>query len=98
VAPAYHDKNFTFDFVIWDRLFGTYAACDSAVDLATIPLGLEENPFNGRTSISGVLRNYFLTTYIVFWRELRKGFTAWMPVSAVSDGLKARQREDGVRI
>jgi sterol desaturase/sphingolipid hydroxylase (fatty acid hydroxylase superfamily) len=98
VAPAYHDKNFTFDLVIWDRLFGTYAECDSAVDPATIPLGLEENPFTGRTSIGGVLRNYFLTTYIVFWQELRKGFMAWMPASAVGDGPKARQREDGVRI
>jgi sterol desaturase/sphingolipid hydroxylase (fatty acid hydroxylase superfamily) len=77
-SREYHDKNFTFDFVIWDRLFGTYATCDAAT-LADIPLGLEDNPFNTAGSIRGVLRNYFLTPYLVFWYELRKGFKAWLP-------------------
>lgn len=74
----YHDKNFTFDFVIWDRLFGTYATCDAAT-VADVPLGLEDNPFNSSGTIKGVLRNYFLTPYLVFWHELRKGFKAWLP-------------------
>jgi sterol desaturase/sphingolipid hydroxylase (fatty acid hydroxylase superfamily) len=74
----YHDKNFTFDLVIWDRLFGTYATCDASA-IADIPLGLDDNPFNTRASVVGVLRNYFLTPYWVFWQELRKGFKAWLP-------------------
>jgi sterol desaturase/sphingolipid hydroxylase (fatty acid hydroxylase superfamily) len=78
-APDYHDKNFTFDLVIWDRLFGTYANCDSATAALAVPLGLDENPFNQRNTVGGALRDYFLTTYIVFWRELRKGSRAWLP-------------------
>ena len=39
---SYHDRNFTFDLVIWDRLFGTYAACAPGTDPLTLPLGLEE--------------------------------------------------------
>jgi sterol desaturase/sphingolipid hydroxylase (fatty acid hydroxylase superfamily) len=75
----YHDKNFTFDLVIWDRLFGTYATCEASA-VADIPLGLDDNPFNDRGSLMGILRNYFLTPYLVFWRELRRGFRAWLPV------------------
>jgi sterol desaturase/sphingolipid hydroxylase (fatty acid hydroxylase superfamily) len=76
--PQYHDKNFSFDLVIWDRLFGTYASCDAAA-LPDIPLGLETNPFNHSGTIKGVLREYFLTSYVLFWQELRKGFSAWLP-------------------
>jgi sterol desaturase/sphingolipid hydroxylase (fatty acid hydroxylase superfamily) len=77
-SSSYHDKNFTFDLVIWDRLFGTYATCD-AMAVTNIPLGLDDNPFNGLDSIKGVLRNYFLTPYVVFWHELQNGFKAWLP-------------------
>jgi sterol desaturase/sphingolipid hydroxylase (fatty acid hydroxylase superfamily) len=76
--PEYYNKNFTFDLVLWDRLFGTYAACDPA-RLDGIVLGLDHDPFNSGRSIGAVLRDYFLTTYVVFWRELRKGPTAWLP-------------------
>jgi sterol desaturase/sphingolipid hydroxylase (fatty acid hydroxylase superfamily) len=75
---SYHDKNFTFDLVIWDRLFGTYATCDASA-IADIPLGLDDSPFNDQSTLIGVLRNYFLTPYVVFWYELRKGFKAWLP-------------------
>jgi hypothetical protein len=64
--------------VIWDRLFGTYATCDAAA-APGISLGLDDNPFNNDSSIKGILRDYFLTTYIVFWQALRKGFKAWLP-------------------
>jgi sterol desaturase/sphingolipid hydroxylase (fatty acid hydroxylase superfamily) len=77
-APEYHDKNFTFDLVIWDRLFGTYATCDAAA-LGTVSLGLDDNPFNNGGTIKGALRDYFLTTYIVFWHALRTGVKAWLP-------------------
>jgi sterol desaturase/sphingolipid hydroxylase (fatty acid hydroxylase superfamily) len=75
----YHDKNFTFDLVLWDRLFGTYAACDAA-DLDAVPLGIAEDPFNSGTSIRAVLRDYFVAPYLVFWASLRSGFKAWMPM------------------
>jgi sterol desaturase/sphingolipid hydroxylase (fatty acid hydroxylase superfamily) len=88
MTPAYHEKNFTFDLVIWDRLFGTYAMCDAATDVTTIPIGLDNNPFNNRNTIIGALREYFLTTYAIFWRELRRGLTAWQPARA-STGPKA---------
>ena len=78
-AASYHDKNFTFDLVLWDRLFGTYAACPRDTDPLTIPLGLDENPFNAHDTLRGALREYFLSTYLVFWRELRKGLRAWIP-------------------
>jgi sterol desaturase/sphingolipid hydroxylase (fatty acid hydroxylase superfamily) len=77
-APEYHNKNFTFDLVIWDRIFGTYAACDAA-EAGAISLGLDENPFNSSGAIKSVLRDYFLTSYIVFWQALRNGLKAWMP-------------------
>lgn len=77
-APEYHNRNFTFDLVIWDRLFGTYAACDAAA-ANSLSLGLDENPFNGDRTIKGVLRDYFLTSYIVFWQALRTGRKAWLP-------------------
>jgi len=78
-CAQYHDKNFTFDLVIWDRLFGTYASCDSAA-VAAIPLGLEDNPFNSAPGIRGVLRDYFVTPYVAFWQALRTGAAAWRPV------------------
>lgn len=78
-SPRYHDRNFTFDLVIWDRMFGTYAVCPPDTDPLTIPLGLAENPFNGHDTVGGALREYFLTTYGEFWRELRKGLRAWIP-------------------
>jgi sterol desaturase/sphingolipid hydroxylase (fatty acid hydroxylase superfamily) len=78
-SRAYHDKNFTFDLVLWDRLFGTYASCDTAADALATPLGLEKNPFHNSSRLTGLLREYFLTTYVVFWQELRKGFKAWLP-------------------
>jgi sterol desaturase/sphingolipid hydroxylase (fatty acid hydroxylase superfamily) len=76
--PEYYNKNFTFDLVLWDRLFGTYAACDAA-SLGGISLGLDHGPFNSGHSVGAVLRDYFLTTYVVFWRELMKGSAAWLP-------------------
>ncbi len=85
--PAFHHKNFGFDLVVWDRLFGTYATCPAAADVRTIPVGLEDNPFNNRNDFVGVLREYFLTTYVVFWRELRKGFVAYLPMRA---GFRAK--------
>jgi sterol desaturase/sphingolipid hydroxylase (fatty acid hydroxylase superfamily) len=76
--PEYHNKNFTFDLVIWDRLFGTYATCGArAAD--HMSLGLDENPFNSGRSVKCVLRDYFVTSYVVFWRSLRQGFRAWLP-------------------
>lgn len=78
-SPAYHDKNFTFDLVVWDRLFGTYAACAPEMDPLTIPLGLEENPFNRHDTVGGALREYLVSTYLEFWRELRRGPRAWLP-------------------
>jgi sterol desaturase/sphingolipid hydroxylase (fatty acid hydroxylase superfamily) len=81
----YYNKNFTFDLVLWDRLFGTYAACDAA-GLGGISLGLDHGPFNSGRSIGAVLRDYFLTTYVVLWRELRKGPTAWLPAQPEQAG------------
>ena len=74
----YHDKNFTFDLVIWDRIFGTYATCEAA-DVSAVPIGLDDNPFSHSGTVKGVLRDYFLTPYIVFWRALREGVKAWRP-------------------
>jgi sterol desaturase/sphingolipid hydroxylase (fatty acid hydroxylase superfamily) len=89
-APSYHDRNFTFDLVIWDHLFGTYAACAPDTDPLTIPLGLEENPFNTHRSVSGALREYFLGTYVVFFQEVRKGLRAWIPIRNVAERRIAR--------
>jgi sterol desaturase/sphingolipid hydroxylase (fatty acid hydroxylase superfamily) len=83
-APEYHDKNFTFDLVIWDRLFGTYAHCETAAEALALPLGLDENPFNNQNTVAGVLRDYFLTTYVEFWHELRRGFKAWLPTRSTA--------------
>jgi sterol desaturase/sphingolipid hydroxylase (fatty acid hydroxylase superfamily) len=77
-SPEYHDKNFSFDLVVWDRLFGTYASC-SAGEVADIPLGLEDNPFNRQTTVAGTLREYFVSSYWVFWLELKRGIAAWIP-------------------
>jgi hypothetical protein len=78
-SPEYHDKNFTFDLVIWDRLFGTYATCDATV-IESLPLGLGDNPFDKGSTTRSVLGAYFLTPYIEFWNTLRTGFKAWLPV------------------
>jgi sterol desaturase/sphingolipid hydroxylase (fatty acid hydroxylase superfamily) len=92
-AAEYHDKNFTFDLVIWDRMFGTYAACDVA-EVRTVPLGLDDNPFNQASTLKGVLRDYFLTSYSVFWRALRDGSRAWLPMrSADTRSVAALDRE-----
>jgi sterol desaturase/sphingolipid hydroxylase (fatty acid hydroxylase superfamily) len=80
VSPDYHNKNFSNDLVIWDRLFGTYASCDPAVDVTSIPVGICNNPFNNRPTIVGSLREYFVTTYVVFWQELRKSAKACLPI------------------
>lgn len=77
-SPEYHDKNFSFDLVMWDRLFGTYASCGAA-EVSSIPLGLEDNPFNRQTTVAGTLREYFVNPYWVFWLELKRGFVAWIP-------------------
>jgi sterol desaturase/sphingolipid hydroxylase (fatty acid hydroxylase superfamily) len=74
----YHDRNFTFDLVIWDRIFGTYATCE-ATEVSAVPIGLDDNPFNHTDTVKGVLRDYFLTPYIVFWRALKGGVKAWLP-------------------
>ena len=89
-SPNYHDRNFTFDLVIWDRLFGTYAACAPDTDPRTIPLGLEENPFNAHGTVAGALREYFLGTYLVFFQELRRGLRAWIPMRSVAERRIAR--------
>jgi sterol desaturase/sphingolipid hydroxylase (fatty acid hydroxylase superfamily) len=75
-SPVYYNRNFSFDLVLWDRIFGTYVHCDHA---AQLPVGLVDNPFNSSDSIKGVLRDYFLTTYMELWRALRKGHMAWLP-------------------
>lgn len=75
-SPAYYNRNFSFDLVIWDRIFGTYTHCD---DAASLPIGLIDNPFNSSDSLKGVLRDYFVTTYVEFWRALRQGAKAWFP-------------------
>jgi sterol desaturase/sphingolipid hydroxylase (fatty acid hydroxylase superfamily) len=75
-SPAYYNRNFSFDLVLWDRLFGTYALCEDAAQLS---VGLVDNPFNSSGSLKGVLRDYFLTTYIEFWHAVRKGPKAWLP-------------------
>jgi sterol desaturase/sphingolipid hydroxylase (fatty acid hydroxylase superfamily) len=87
--PEYYNTNFTFDLVLWDRLFGTYTSCDAA-SLRAISTGLHHDPFNSGRSLRALLRDYFLTTYIIFWREVRKGVTAWLPARpehALSESL-----------
>jgi sterol desaturase/sphingolipid hydroxylase (fatty acid hydroxylase superfamily) len=76
--PEFHNRNFSNDLVIWDRLFGTYVTCDAA-DVAMMPIGLDDNPFNRQATFAGALREYFLTTFVVFWRELRRGLQALVP-------------------
>jgi sterol desaturase/sphingolipid hydroxylase (fatty acid hydroxylase superfamily) len=75
----YHDKNFTFDLVLWDRIFGTYASCEGA-ELDAVPLGVDENPFNIGPGLPSVLRDYFVTPYYSLWVALRSGLRAWLPV------------------
>lgn len=89
-SPSYHDKNFTFDLVVWDRLFGTYAACPPGTDPLSIPLGLDENPFNRDDTVGGALREYFVGTYLEFWQELRNGARAWLPARFAAARRMAR--------
>ncbi|HKD54785.1 MAG TPA: sterol desaturase family protein [Steroidobacteraceae bacterium] len=84
VPCEFHDKNFSNDLVIWDRLFGTYARCDTPAGDAGLPVGIEDNPFNRSDSFAGSLREYFFTTYLELFRELKKGLTALLPT-----GLRA---------
>ncbi len=77
-SGSYFNKNFTFDLVIWDRLFGTYAACEEQA-LPALSLGVSDSPFNSGRSIKSVLRDYFVTSYVVFWRALRQGGRVWVP-------------------
>jgi len=79
MTAEYYDKNFSNDLVIWDRLFGTYARRDPVNGPVSLPIGLEDNPFNRSDSFAGSLREYFVTTYVVFWRELRRGAAALWP-------------------
>jgi sterol desaturase/sphingolipid hydroxylase (fatty acid hydroxylase superfamily) len=82
--PNFHNKNFSFDLVLWDRLFGTYAAQErqEGQEPAPLPIGLHDNPFNHDASFKGVLREYFLTTYKIFWQEIKKGVRAWTPFTS----------------
>lgn len=89
-SPSYQDKNFTFDLVIWDRLFGTYAACPPGTDPLSLPLGLEDNPFNRHDTVGGALREYFVGTYLEFWQELRNGARAWLPARFAAARRMAR--------
>lgn len=73
-SPAYYNTNFSFDLVLWDRIFGTYATCDETTRLS---VGLVDNPFNSNDSFKGVLRDYFLTTYAEFWHSAKQGYKAW---------------------
>jgi hypothetical protein len=82
VTPTYYNKNFSFDLVIWDRLFGTYAEYEAGTDVATVPVGLDHNPYNNQNTTVGVLREYFLTTYVVSWREIKKIFGTSSPPSS----------------
>jgi sterol desaturase/sphingolipid hydroxylase (fatty acid hydroxylase superfamily) len=79
MKPEYYNKNFSNDLVIWDRLFGTYARRDSPGGPVALPIGLEDNPFNHADSLAASLREYFVTTYLVFSRELSRGVVALMP-------------------
>jgi sterol desaturase/sphingolipid hydroxylase (fatty acid hydroxylase superfamily) len=86
-STLHHTRNFSFDLVLWDRIFGTYFHCDNA---AQIPVGLADNPFNSSESLKGVLRDYFLTTYAEFWRAVREGHKAWLPVRAANEAVTSR--------
>jgi sterol desaturase/sphingolipid hydroxylase (fatty acid hydroxylase superfamily) len=81
--PKYYNKNFTFDLVLWDRLFGSYATCDAEA-VGRLALGLNDSPFNTGPALKNVFRDYFLTPYVVLWRELRKGVGAWRPMRPTS--------------
>jgi len=87
-SRRYHNTNFTFDLVIWDRLFGTYAACDTT-SVTDFKLGLDDNPFSGRGTAMSTLSDYFLTPYVIFWHELQNGFKAWIPARSTLEGSSA---------
>ncbi len=88
--PEYYNKNFSNDLVVWDRLFGTYAAYDPARDASTIPIGLADSEFNQLPKFFGSLREYFVTTYLLFWREIRRGLVAWRPMRPMQAGFEVR--------
>lgn len=75
-SPDYFNRNFSFDLVLWDRLFGTYVESDKG---AQMPVGLIDSPFNSSDSLKGVLKDYFITTYVEFWRAVKRGPKAWVP-------------------
>ncbi len=54
VAPEYHNTNFGNVLSVWDRLFGTYLAIDSA-RAAAMSFGLADAPGLGRDQLRGVL-------------------------------------------
>lgn len=81
--PKYYNKNFTFDLVLWDRLFGSYATCEAGA-IRGIALGLNNNPFNTGPSLKQVFADYFLKTFLVLWRELRTGLAAWRPMRSAT--------------
>ena len=95
-TPEYYDKNFSNDLVIWDRLFGTYARHDGAHGPVSLPIGLEDNPFNHSHSLAGSLREYFVTTFVVFWRELARGAVAFSP--SRSRRPQAQSQTDSARV
>jgi sterol desaturase/sphingolipid hydroxylase (fatty acid hydroxylase superfamily) len=83
-APEYHDRNFSFDLVLWDRLFGTYASCEESA-LPKVPLGLSENPFENGGTVKGLLLDYFVTPYTQLWESVRRdGRKAWLPPARAS--------------
>jgi len=40
-------------------------------------------PYQDQLSLGHPDRAYFLTTYLIFWRELRSGVRAWLPASTI---------------
>ena len=62
--PQHHDKNFGTNFVVWDRLFGTYAQPESSPP----PMGFQGNDYNK----SSFLFDYFLRPIVNTWKEIRR--------------------------
>ena len=88
--PEYYNKNFSFDLVVWDRLFGTYAAYEPAMEKRTIPIGLSDSEFNRLPTFLGSVREYFVVPYLVFWRQIRRGIVAWRPERPAQAGFEDR--------
>lgn len=62
--PQHQDKNFGNNFVVWDRLFGTYARPEASPP----PMGFRGNDYNK----SSFLFDYFLRPIINTWKEIRR--------------------------